>query len=200
MVALIHALRVYILRDAGYVLGGSLVLLSALWVSGNVEKALGFGVPAQLLFLGYSYVIGFALQEVLTLTPFLTMADYFVPGPITRRLYQWSSGRPWRFEERFDPAQVTAAIYSRATPENQAWLDRIASQRIVFAATGSGAVMAAIVLTIGYLDGHAASMLVAAALLISGIVLLLLSWLKAAHQLEYTHALSNEPMGPPAGK
>lgn len=197
MEALVNALRTYILRDAGYVLGGSLVLASTLWVVGSLQGILSLGGPTQLLLLGYSYVIGFAVQQIFTLTPCSTLADFFVPGPITRWLYERSRRHSWRFDEAFDAAEIDAMIYERATAANREWLERMASQRILVAAAGSGSVTAAAALGIGYLRSCDRLMIYAAAgLFLAGVILLLLSWLLASLQLEYTYVLRRQLLLP----
>lgn len=186
---LIKALGRFVARDLVFIVGGSSVILTTVYAFGRLS-AVDLPVPYYLLGAGFSYVLGYAIQELFGLTPILTMADYFQPGGFVRFLYQQFTGDPWQDIPKFDPYEVDVTIRTRESA-GLAFLERLVSLRQVGSTMGSCALVSAVPLFLRAFskEGAPFDLFLAVAAAVLGIGLVCLSWVKAAQQMHYMNAL-----------
>jgi len=170
-------------RDVAYMLGGTLVIGSFLFL---YQKTVHFGqwsTPLYLLGAGYAWIIGYTVQEFFSLIFLGTTAAHFKAPWIVRKLYPLFTRKPWKDVPEFDHMEVRIRIYDSGKDRLIAYLERIATLRLVGTCVGPCALVSGFLLLV--IDFG-----LAVADIAFGIVLLLLGWVKGADQMKYMHDLN----------
>ena len=106
MSELIKALGRFVARDLIYVIGGTTVILSFLYLF-NCLSSDELPLAYSLFGAGLAYVVGYAIQDLCCLVGLVTMADYFEPNCFVKRLYRRFTREDWCPIERFDTHGLT---------------------------------------------------------------------------------------------
>jgi hypothetical protein len=190
----IRALGTFLTRDMIYVLGGFSVYMSFVTVSGqDVSIFLDDEIPgiALLFFLGLSYVIGFAVQELFSFLRLVTTSALFEPGRIVRFLYWCYVHEEWRPTESLDPYLACVKINeARLTPQTFNEIERTVRLLLFSATTGSCAVLSGLIFAYGALRTSDWSRGVdIVSILVLGVTLLLTNRVKAAQYRSFVCTL-----------
>ncbi|MEM1056504.1 MAG: hypothetical protein AAGI52_13355 [Bacteroidota bacterium] len=194
---LVRSLSQFISRDIFYILGGASVLASGLYALGELDR-LGTSTPEYIFFAGLSYVIGYAVQDGLSLTPLvstkgLSGSDPHNPNRFVRWLYRRFERKPWgHIPREFDRPKASRDL---RRPGNEGLV--IVYERVV-TLKQIGTTMGPCFFLAGcFLLGRAAfvsrdpldwsASLFAFAF---GSLLLCLGWLKASQQVRYLYEQS----------
>jgi hypothetical protein len=91
---LVKTLRHFITRDIIYIIGGSSVLVSAMYY---FEKLQDFQLElaGYIFFAGISYVIGYTLQDIFCLLPGFTTCPRMTPNKLQKWLYKRFNRKEW---------------------------------------------------------------------------------------------------------
>jgi len=129
---LVKAVRHFIMRDVIFVLGGSVILISFVYLF----HALGHATPdlekipnvLYLLGAGFAYFIGYVIQDLFCLTPLLTV-NYPEPNRLIRFLYHQHERKPWEpiKDDDFDRLDAQLLILGTGNEYLRANLERIIS-------------------------------------------------------------------------
>jgi hypothetical protein len=187
---LVKALKYFITRDLLYVVGGCTVELSFCYLF-KVQIPTSPSTSMALLAAGIAYGIGYAIQDGLSLSPFVTTAHVDSPGPIVRWLYhrfvrcKWKSIEPDSFKEAQE--KFTEIV----NEHDYAQWNRIVSLKHIGSTLGSSWLVAGVLLVIAAFTTRSeiSSTVLAAGCLILGIILLGLSWVKGAQQTQFVMAV-----------
>lgn len=202
---LLKAFEKFLLRDLSFVLGGSAVVASFLFVSAKLDK-LVLSAPMLFLAIGLTYVIGYAVQEWATIAWIVrTKAE-----PEPPRLAQWLYRRFERKLKDWNPAN--RGEYKKAkdwlflTTTAQRYRDdheRTESLKQIGTAVGPNFFLAGLILCIGGATENwhfvRFDVAVALCLLVLGFGLTLLGWLKVTQQAEYLISNYIEAVKPGVG-
>lgn len=189
---LVKALRYFIARDVLYIVGGGSVCAAVLYTLGRLPHG---DVATWLLVLGagIAYGAGYAIQEMLSLTPLLTTAPVLTPGRLVRALYgrftlsQWTDVDTRLWPQRWDQFEKTAdeRIYGQ--------FQRIIALKHVGSALGSNwLVVAGILGAKWYWCGRLPEdLMVGVATFLAASGLLAVAWLKGAEQTQHVWQWAN---------
>jgi len=204
MEPLIKAFGRFIRRDVTYILGGGSVIISFFYCTGYFDRLLNLPDAFYLFMVGIAYVIGYAIQDGFSLTPFATTTSYFTPSPIVRWLYKQFVRQPWEDnKESFNP-------YERLVYFNQKEMDkqipqsslefreRIIAFEMIGMTMGPCAGVSSIFLFIRAVvssQQRCFNILLAIGILLLGILFLALGWIKATQQMEFSEKLFKSLIG-----
>jgi len=123
---LAESLSYFVTRDVLYVVGGSSVILSFLYL---FDRLPGSDLPTvwYVLGAGIAYVIGYAIQDGLSLTPITTTQSVIHPNRVVKKLYEWFAGPPWKDIPDHDHELATILVTEQAGERTIAELRRIIS-------------------------------------------------------------------------
>lgn len=184
---LIKALRYFIARDALYIVGGGSVCAAGLYVLGKLPNG---QVAPWLLVLGagIAYGVGYAIQEILCLTPVLTTAPVLTPGRVVRGLYRRFTLSSWRDVDASRWPERWGKFKKSADERTWVQFHRIITLKHVGAALGSNWLVVAVILGVKYWCGRRLEDLTGgAAILIVAGGLLAIAQLKGAEQTQYVY-------------
>lgn len=199
---LFKALKNFIVRDIIYIIGGSSVILSFLYLSGKMciitgEKSVFF----YLFIAGISYVIGYCIQELFSLMHIVTTASYFDPWRILKKLYHCLTHRGWKdiklTDDELDKANIV--IQERAYQDIKADRERIISLMMVGTTIGPCGLISGILLLIKAVDTISnfpflttvsnLDLKLAIAVILISILLIILGWIKGLQLMKNTEGL-----------
>ncbi|MBL7146890.1 MAG: hypothetical protein ISS76_21815 [Phycisphaerae bacterium] len=111
MAELPRNVREFLVRDLIYIIGGSSVITSFLYLFDrlpNENTPLAF----YLLGAGIAYMIGSSLQDLFSILKVVTTGPVEYPNKIIRGIYQRFTGEKWTELKEFDPSKVRTALRS----------------------------------------------------------------------------------------
>jgi hypothetical protein len=182
---LIAALRHFITRDLLYVVGGGAVILSFLHLFDRIPDTSTIPTAIYLLTAGFSYGIGYAIQDGLSLTGLITTSSVTEPGWFVRGLYERFTGHSWLLEKGFDPESATVTVTAYAPDESMVELRRIISLKHIGTTLGSSGLVCTVLLAAKAVQtGDAFDITLDVAVLLLGAVLSVLGWVKGAQQTQ----------------
>ena len=196
MSELIKALGRFVARDLIYVIGGTTVILSFLYLF-NCFSSDELPLAYSLFGAGLAYVVGYAIQDLCCLVGLVTMADYFEPNRFVKWLYRRFTREDWCSIERFDTYGAHLAIYTRETETaDLAIFERVVSLRQVGATMGPCSLVSAVFLFVRVYSSCQAywrcfDFWLAGFAVVLGIGLVCLSWLKGVQQVKWLHVLQD---------
>jgi len=188
------------MRDVMYILGGASVLLSAAYLSDTACNTnflcegldlSGFGL---FLGIGLSYVVGYVVQELVHMTPIVTVHAWCPPGNVGKCLYKWYTKKEWKEYKKnddFDEFEFAIHPYTKSKedlPERGfAFLQRYITLKHVGITIGSNLFVAGWLLLIqsgisGW-DGHNISLAITTVVL--SLMLLIFGRIKGLEQYRY---------------
>ncbi|SRR6266404_1367023 len=197
MAELFKAFEKFLFRDISFVLGGSILLGSVTYVFNRLPSG---DVPAfkYFIWVGISYAIGYSVQEIFTLAHIVRTKAAFSPNWLGYLLY--------RIFDRKRPKPINAAEYERA----KKWLyeeaperfrndhERIESLKQIGTVLGPCFLLAgSILLWKKTFNPGEFEYVASRGLVVLGLILILLGWLKVTQQPQYLiaryNAVKNEP-------
>ena len=182
---LVKTLKHFIYRDLLYVIGGGAVIVSFLYLFGQLDLQ-KIPTAVYLLGAGIAYVIGYAIQDGLSLTPVITTVPVSKPGRIVKRLYKCFLGREWQELDSFDLDAESIRINEDANERSRTQLERIISLKHIGTTMGSCGLVSALPLAFKAVETKGGFDFTLVGLVsLASIVLLALSWVKAAQEAEY---------------
>lgn len=191
---LAKTLRHFITRDLLYVVGGSAVALAFLHLFNRLPST---NQPTvYFVFLaGVGYVIGYAIQDGLGLTPLFTTGQVAEAGPVLKFLYARHTRSEWKPIQDIDLDQAYRQVNERAHERTLAELQRIITLRHIGTTMGSNSLVVAVLLTFRWCQREETfdlALAISSALL--SLLLLVIAWIKSAQQFRFiANAFSTLP-------
>src|ERR1051325_1866009 len=184
-----NALEKYIFRDLSFMVGGSVLLSSVFYLFDKLPTG---DVPAFKYFVwaGVSYAIGYSVQEVFTVLHLVRTKASFSPnrlGSLLFRLFDRERPRPVDKEQY----ELAKGWLANAPERFRSDHERIESLKQVGTALGPCFLLAGFVLLGKSFHPIKLGYVVAGGLIILGLILILLGWLKVTQQPQYLLARYN---------
>lgn len=186
---LAESLSYFVTRDVLYVVGGSSVILSFLYL---FDRLPGSDLPTvwYVLGAGIAYVIGYAIQDGLSLTPITTTQSVIHPNRVVKKLYEWFAGPPWKDIPDHDHELATILVTEQAGERTIAELRRIISIKQIGTTMGSCWLVGGLALTARcVLKTSGYGIFLAVATIVFAALLLALGWVKGAQQAQRVYRL-----------
>jgi hypothetical protein len=150
-------------------------------------------VALYIIAAGLAWVIGYLVQDFLSLFPIVSTAHVSKPGRFVKFLYRQFTKIEWQDISAEDITEAEIYIDEHASAKSSSNFERIIILRLAGTAIGSSGMLSSV-----FLAGRAISSygtifdvaLVSAALVLSSI-LLILSWIKGAQQAQQAVKLSS---------
>lgn len=185
---LLRTFNYFVTRDLVYILGGGAVILSFLYYfdrlpSGKMQTA------AFLFGAGLAHVIGFAVQDLLSLFRIVTTKDEVMPKfPIMRKLYYWFTGEQWNVQQG-DLKRKKLKFMDKASVYVMGEFQRIVTLRMIGTAVGPCLALSSILVFLRYLSplGKSFDLALALSLCILGLGLMLLGRLQGYEQTRFVY-------------
>lgn len=193
---LLKAFQKFLMRDLSYVTGGAAVILSFLYA---FDRLPGESTSTVWYVLGvaFAYVMGYAIQDALGLCHIIRMKAGHAPNRLASWLYKQYDRTP---PQSFDKAEYDKGkrwLYTSAPQRFKDDHERIEGLKQVGFTVGPCLVISGIILLLTRHCSATATFdrAVYCALLVIGVVLLLLGWLKVTQQAQYAlrHSREVEP-------
>ena len=191
MNSVIKALQQFLTRDLLYVLGGSSILLSIGWY-------FGLAVPEKsnnaILFfvIGIAYVIGYLIQELVSLTPILT-TSHFEPNKFISWLYQKFTNHELVLSEKMTNNTAFVELYSQMEDRQIQQIERTITLKHIGSTIGSNWLISSIFIVLKAMETKEnLHTFVAIAISSASVFLLILAWIKGAQQMQmFSEALES---------
>lgn len=184
MEPLVDTFKKFIARDALYILGGWSVILATLYC---VDSPLDDNSSTALIvFLsGVAYVLGYSIQELFSMTPFLT-TQHFVPKGLVSFFYKQFTGKDVPGNLPSDSLNAFINLYAHLTDRQMEQLDRVVNLKQVGSAMGPNWIVAGIILAIRAVNHgwQTIDILLFAASFFFGIFLIIMCWVKGVQQMQ----------------
>jgi len=201
---LVSLFRNFIYRDLAFILGGSIVLVSAFYA---LRACVGLSLPSLsgnqqpyflFLFTVLAYVVGYVVQDFFALLPWKpTFTGYvFEPYCLWKCLYDRFTGSTWKkpsFAENTDEAvRFAIRMYEpKAVPKSTLReLERTRSLKVFSMCIGGSCSLSAVIWLIKWGCNPPAKInLIAAILLLAfGAASICLGWVKALQEMQFYEA------------
>ncbi len=191
---LIGSLRRFIARDVIFIVGGSAVVLSFCYAFDHLW-ILDMPRPLYFVAAGFAYVVGYVVQDLACLSGLVTTAHFFKPGGTLKRIYRVYTRHDWTEIAPFDGEAAwlrleRAAAKGEVPEASFVRLERVVALRQVGTTLGPCCLLSSVFLLyrgFKFLDPF--DMALAVGVLVLGLVLIALAWLKGAQQVELTQRL-----------
>lgn len=188
---LLNAFSRFLTRDLTFMLGGITVIsaffycVSDLRVSRLPWPAMDVPVVAALFIAGLGYAVGYAVQDLFCLFRVVTVANYFVPGTLSKVLFRLYHQVPWEPVAKFNVDEVRTKVDLGPAPLHFR-LERLITLKLVGATMGPSFFVTAVLLAIKWVRHHdAPDLALAICLMALAGVLIALAKIKACEQLKY---------------
>jgi len=216
---LVKSLKNFIVRDIIYIIGGTSVMLSFLYLFNKTSIITNPASKVTYLYIaGLAYVIGYCMQEAFSFLHIVTTANYLQPWFLLRWLYRCLVREKWvdifpditkgpqRRQEacsRLREADVT--INEKASTDNSAFRERITALMMIgttmgpcFLVSGTLLLIKAVEIDfsfcycpISFTVKTCFDLRLSIVLLLTSLLLIILSWIKAMQLMKITEDLCN---------
>jgi hypothetical protein len=185
---LAKAFQRFIARDLIFIVAGGTVITAFLYNfgAGRIPSS-NDHIALYLLLAGVAYVVGYAIQDGLSLTALLTTASVQTPSPFVRWLYRRFTRTEW-----VDIANIDLAQAQQRIPDGEPRVqhERIITLKQVGTAAGPSFALSGLLFLLKFLlkwrtDTEAFDLAVGLAGGVFGIVLVCLGWVKGAQQAQF---------------
>lgn len=182
---LVKLFKHFITRDALYIIGGACVIASFLYAFDRLPEH-DPGTAYTLLGASIAYVVGYAIQDGLSLTPLVTTANIREPGSCVRWLYERWTHQEWCPVGDVDIDAATDRVLQDPAEQELGEFQRIVTLRFIGTAVGPCAVLSgAILLTKSLLCQTTFDLALGDAAFLLGLDLVALGWIKGIQQTDY---------------
>ncbi len=188
---IIKALEKFLTRDLLYILGGSSILLS---IGFYFELQLPSSVENYLLcfYIGVSYVIGYIVQETISLLPILTTA-HFKPNTFIKKIYKIFNNHDFNENIQLNNIVSFTKIYPSLSDKQAEQIERTITLKHVGATMGSNWLVCSIFLIISATHSPCNfKIFLASSIFILSLFLILISWVKGAQQIMMLYEISKD--------
>ncbi|WP_420598735.1 hypothetical protein [Neptuniibacter sp.] len=189
---IIKIINQFVVRDVLYILGGGSILASFAYSFGfSTFSDIQGGL---LLFLaGIAYVVGYACQEFLSITPIITTSHFkpskFVYGTY-KRFTNTPKGKMLRWSTKLTNLNAFVDLYPNSHERQIAQIERTINLKQVGTTMGSAWLITAIILTAKAISSHAPiDIVLAISIGFLSLVLLVIGWVKGFQQMHQLYLL-----------
>jgi hypothetical protein len=183
MDSIIKALQQFLTRDVLYILGGGSVIVSTSLYWG-VTLPSKLESPVALFVAGIAYVIGYIIQEVVSLTPILT-TSHFTPNKFITFIYKKFTNHSLDIKEAVTNNTAFVELYPNLSERQVQQIERTITLKHVGATMGSNWLVSSIFLILLAVDlGTKPMVFIAVTALFCSLFLLLMAWVKGAQQMQ----------------
>lgn len=192
---IIKAMQRFLARDLLYILGGGSVIFSAL-ICFQITLPENPGAFVLIFTAGIAYVIGFAIQELISLTPFLKTA-HFKPKKFTKWIYKVFNSMTLEVNDKIDNISPFIHTYQNLNERQIEQIERIINLKTVGAAMGSNWLVASVFLAIHAVrQPSILTIFMAVSVAFLGIFLLIIARVKGAQQMHMFYVVENKSKDP----
>jgi hypothetical protein len=182
----------FISRDVPYIVGGGSILMSLVIVL-NLKAPLDVNVGVQLFVAGIAYVVGYTVQEVLSLTPLVNTSICIKPSPLMQSIYERWTRQEWVMRSDLDYQSLYDQLYATLSAEKLAAFDRVVMLKHIGTAVGSSWLFVGTCLLIGASFQNSMPLLILGLLaMFFSLALLLTGWLQAMQMINMVPAILNQ--------
>ncbi|HCO95357.1 MAG TPA: hypothetical protein DIU00_15645 [Phycisphaerales bacterium] len=205
---LVKALKNFVVRDIIYIIGGSSVIVSFLYLFNKTDiHGKEIHTAIYILIAGLAYIIGYCIQDTASWIHIVTTASFFKPWRSLIWFYERFLHRKWKpifsdiegedrrnkILERLDQAELI--IQEKVSLDNKTERERIISLMHMGTTMGPCSFVSGILLLIkAFVDGNCTFRfnitLAVSVLIISGLMIVL-AWIKALELMKNTEGLYN---------
>jgi len=187
---IIKAFTKFFFRDVMYVLGGSTIIISSLYVYGKFSFEKEPSITLYALVLGFAYAIGYAIQDIFTLPNIIRTKANLSPNTFMKRIYNWFEREEIPFPELNNKQYEDAKTWLYEKNEVSRFQDdheRIEALKHVGTTLGPCFTLSGLILLfLPLLKKFVCfDIIVILAALFFGISLIVLGWLKVTQQAQY---------------
>ncbi len=191
MEAIIKALQQFLTRDILYILGGGSVIIA-------VAYFFGFELPCNLennliIFVaGIAYVLGYLIQEVLSLTPILTTA-HFKPNRFIRYLYKLYSNQELKVNPNMTDLSALLEVYPDLNERQISQIERTITLQLVGATMGSNWLVASIFFGLAAFESKSSiDIFLTISTILLSVFLISMAWTKGAQQMHMFYLIEQK--------
>lgn len=188
---LIRALRYFITRDIMYLVGGASVGITLLHVSGQ-PLTTDYPTAIWLWAAGVAYGVGYAIQEILSLSRILTTAPVLKPKWLVKWLYGRFTRADWRCVDPSAWQTKRKRFEEKAFERTYAQFQRIIGLKHIGSTLGANWLMCGIILVVYaatnnkmHFDWVDFDWVLALATLFLSVGLIAMAWVKGAQQTQH---------------
>lgn len=194
---LVKVVKDFIYRDVLYIISGYSVVVSFTYLFFNINILLkSTSTLTQLIFAGFCYIIGYCIQDGLSLTPLVKTSPITDPSSFIKKMYRrlenYSEGEDiddlWKDLKNFDSRKKMFVLTENASDERMKQYNRTISLKQIGTTGGSSAFICFVLLLSKwlpqYINGEFKWELVQLTFIVLFVssILLTLGWVKGVHQ------------------
>ncbi len=150
--------RSFIYRDLIYIIGGSIIIVAFFYASDNLSDLAALSSSGIALFVGVAYVIGYGIQDAMSIAKFVSTA-FYSPGRIIQFLgSRFSPGEKWEsipLGESIDIRKFHSCVDSHMPDGEITRRNRIIDLKQLCATMGSSGLVCAFLLLLRIYRYHA---------------------------------------------
>jgi hypothetical protein len=205
MTDLVSLFRNFIYRDLAFILGGAIVLLSAVYALRSCARGSLYSLPNKpfdepyilFLFTVLAYVVGYTVQDFGAVLVRLTYTGYIrEPNRFCKVLYDRFTGHEWKplssFASLEDMHEFGISMHKLNIPKAALRdLERIRSLKVFSMCIGGCSGLSALIWLVKWGCNHSATMNLRAVILLLafGIASICLGWVKALQEMQFYQVL-----------
>lgn len=188
MDSFVKAVEKFLTRDLLYILGGGSLIFSILYYFNIAlpEKLESY----QIIFgAGIAYVLGYIIQEIISLTPILT-TSHFKPNRFVRWLYKRFSNNDLSKDLNMTNLEAFFTIYPSLSDRQIEQIERTITLKHVGSTMGANWLVSSLFTLLKALESYSSfDIFMAIGLLLLSLFLIFLSWIKGAQQMQIFYEL-----------
>lgn len=189
----VKSLRNFLARDLLYIIGGTCVVASFLYLFGKLPEKQP-PIPYLIILAGVAYAIGYAVQDSMSFFPIVTSRHIDGPGKLSRCYYLFFTGIKWEtVSERVNfPEDYYRAVDNMSERKIEEFR-RLITLKHIGTAIGSNLLVSFAFLAIKYFseckpfDGW-----IALFSLVLAVLLIVQSWVKGLQQTQFVAMVLEE--------
>jgi hypothetical protein len=187
---LVKILGKFFSRDFLYILGGASVLFSVLYAfDKNIAGA--YPVEIKIFVVGVCYVLGYLIQDVLSLTPLITTSQP-KPKSFLKWIYKRFTKKNWERIHEVDYAITRIELTKKYQVKDLEDLERLISLKHIGTTMGSCWLVSGLILIVkGIYSKIIHTDLFGFIVLALGVLLIILGWLKGMQQYQLLYRLTS---------
>ncbi|MCK4665431.1 hypothetical protein KAU33_01695 [Candidatus Dependentiae bacterium] len=196
---ILNKVHKYLLRDLLYVFGGSLIIISLIFVFGfdinEIPLVKNLNLFSYFIIIGVAYIFGYSAQKIFSTLRLVSTAYMCNPSCILKFLYKRLKHQSWIKVEQIDRFKMGIFIHEKTSKSEcmRDYYERIVFFKQIGTTVGSSGVICAFILTIKYIiiliDTSIAPKIVflisIILMILVSIMLIILGYMKAMEQTQW---------------
>lgn len=187
-----QVIRYFIYRDLIFILSGSTIIVSTFYFYEKLELiSRGLSIVFLFYFIGFSYIIGYVVQDIFGLLKINPVRAYLkAPPSIVKRLYRWFEGEDWLHPnvEDEDIKNIQIEMYNAGEEwdRSKAFLERILVLKQISTAMFPSFLISSLIIGLHAITTKSnMDFILSMLFLFLSFLLLILGWIKSAQETDY---------------